>query len=481
MIKQYVSYALGAFGHDAFYATLNTYFAIFVTSALFVGKGSAAEAGIVTSMVVIIRLIEIAFDPMIGGMVDNTNTKMGKFKPWLLAGAIVSSAGLILMFSSLFGLADSNSSMYFMLFGIVFVIMDIFYSFKDISFWSMLPALSVDTKVRNKFGTVGRFGSTLGSQGVIIVVTPLVIYFSQQFSGTHGSTQTRAGWLGFATVIGLVSLLGALATFFGTKETTSLIRENTERTRFRDVFKVIGENDQLMWLGFSYLLFALSYVVTNSLLIYYFRYVIGNAAAYSVIGIVTAILGILSVPLFPIIVSKITRKGVYIGGICMMLVGYILFNLAGSSAIMMYIADAIFFFPYPMIFLAALMTITDSVEYGQWKNGTRNESVTLSVRPLIDKLAGAFSTGIVVLAAVHAGMTGNAKPSDITAHGMFVFHSFIFYMPMILLIVAALIYQFKVTLSEKKHAEIVKELESKLETEKVEEEAEEKAESATED
>ncbi|MGX6429155.1 glycoside-pentoside-hexuronide (GPH):cation symporter [Levilactobacillus yonginensis] len=470
MVKQYLSYALGAFGHDAFYATLNTYFAIFVTSALFVGNGAAAEAGIVTTMVVVIRLIEIAFDPMIGGMVDNTNTKFGKFKPWILIGAIVSSVGIMLMFSSLFGLADSNTSIYFLLFGIVFVIMDIFYSFKDIAFWSMLPALSVDSKVRNKFGTIGRFGSTLGSQGVIIVVTPLVIYFSQTFSGTHGSTQTRAGWLGFAIVIGLVSFLGALATFFGTKEQTSLIRENTEKTRFRDVFKVIGENDQLMWLGFSYLLFALSYVVTNSLLIYYFRYVIGNAAAYSLVGVITAILGIISVPLFPIIVSKITRKGVYIGGICMMLVGYILFMLAGTNTIMMYIADAIFFFPYPMIFLAALMTITDSVEYGQWKNGTRNESVTLSVRPLIDKLAGAFSTGIVVIAAVHSGMTGNAKPSDITSHGMFVFHSFIFYMPMILLIVAALIYQFKIVLSEKKHAEIVRELETKLETEKEEEE-----------
>ncbi|AKP65063.1 glycoside-pentoside-hexuronide (GPH):cation symporter [Levilactobacillus koreensis] len=471
MFRQYISYALGAFGHDAFYATLNTYFAIFVTSALFVGNGAAAEAGIVTTMVVVIRLVEIAFDPMIGGMVDNTDTKIGKFKPWLLAGAIVSSVGIILMFSSMFGLADSNKTLYFLLFGIVFVIMDIFYSFKDISFWSMLPALSVDTKVRNKFGTVGRFGSTLGSQGVIMAVTPLVIFFSQKFSGTHGSTQTRAGWLGFAVVIGAVSLLGALATFFGTKENKSLIRENTEKTRFRDVFKVIGENDQLMWLGLSYLLFALSYVVTNSLLIYYFRYVIGNANAYTVIGGVTALLGVLSVPLFPVIVSKLTRRGVYVGGICMMLVGYILFNLAGTNILMMYIADAVFFFPYPMIFLAALMTITDSVEYGQYKNGTRNESVTLSVRPLIDKLAGAFSTGIVVIAAVHAGMTGNAKPSDITAHGMFIFHSFIFYMPMILLVLSALIYQFKVTLSEKKHAEIVRELEKKLETEQAEEKA----------
>jgi len=49
---------------------------------------------------------------------------------------------------------------------------------------------------------------------------------------------------------------------------------------------------------------------------------------------------------------------------------------------------------------------------------------------------------------------------------MFIFHSFIFYMPMVLLVISALIYQFKVTLSEKKHAEIVKELESKLRTRK---------------
>ncbi|KIO96339.1 Lactose and galactose permease, GPH translocator family [Levilactobacillus brevis] len=350
------------------------------------------------------------------------------------------------------------------------MILDIFYSFKDIAFWSMLPALSVDSGVRNRFGTIARFGSTLGAQGVAIVIMPLVIFFSQTFSGTHGNTQTRAGWLGFAVVIGAVSLLGALATFFGTKEKSSLIRENTEKTRLRDVFKVLGENDQLMWLSLSYFLFALGYVVTNSLLVYYFRYVIGKPNEYSIVGVITAVLGVISVPLFPVLVRLVTRKGIYVGGIAMMIIGYILFMLSGTNVAMILIADAIFFFPYPMIFLAALMTITDSVEYGQWKNGVRNESVTLAVRPLIDKLAGAFSMGIVVLAAVNAGMTGNTKPSEISAHGLFIFHSFIFYIPLVLIAVAALIYQFKISLSEKRHAEIVKEIEAKLEAQEAKKE-----------
>lgn len=102
---------------------------------------------------------------MIGGAVDNTETRWGKFKPWLLVGALVSSIMLAVIFTDFGGLTTSNPVLYLVLFGIAFVILDIFYSFKDISFWSMLPALSVDSKVRAKFGTIGRFGSTLGAQG----------------------------------------------------------------------------------------------------------------------------------------------------------------------------------------------------------------------------------------------------------------------------------------------------------------------------
>lgn len=463
--KQYSSYAAGAFGHDMFYATLSTYLMLFVTSQLFDTSDSAFNArmiGYVTLLMTAIRLVEIIFDPIIGGAVDNTNTKWGKFKPWLLIGAGVSSIMLVIIFTNFGGLTTKNPTLYLILFGISFVVLDIFYSFKDISFWSMLPALSVDSKVRAKFGTIGRFGSTLGAQSVPIFIFPLIIWLSQTFSGTTGDEKTRAGWLGFAIVVGAVSFLGALVTALGTKEQKNIIREDTERTRFRDVFKVIGQNDQLMWLALSYFLFALSYVVTNSLMAYYFQYVLGNTSAFSMVGVITAILGIISVSLFPTVVVLIKRRAIYVGGIAMMLVGYLLFLFAGQNIVMVLIAVGIFFFPYPMIFLAALMTITDSVEYGQLKNGTRNESVTLSVRPLIDKLAGAIANSIVGLAAVHSGMIGNAKPSSISSGELFNFRTYMFYAPIVLIVIAAFVYMLKVTLTEKKHAEVVTELEKKL-------------------
>ncbi|SMS14972.1 MFS transporter [Levilactobacillus zymae] len=124
LFKQYASYAFGAFGHDAFYATLSTYFPIFVTSVLFTGHANSAQMiGAVSAMLVVIRLVEIAFDPMIGGVVDNTRTRWGKFKPWLLGGGLVSSITLMIIFTSIGGLADHNDMLYLIVFGIVFVIL----------------------------------------------------------------------------------------------------------------------------------------------------------------------------------------------------------------------------------------------------------------------------------------------------------------------------------------------------------------------
>lgn len=220
-----------------------------------------------------------------------------------------------------------------------------------------------------------------------------------------------------------------------------------------------------MWQGLSYFIFALSYVVTNSLFAYYVQYVLGRTDKFYMVGIITTVLGIISVVLFPSIELAVKRRAIYVGGICLMLIGYVTFLLAGSNLLLVYIAVGVFFFPYPMIFLAALMTITDSVEYGQWKNGTRNESVTLSVRPLIDKLAGALANGMVILAAVNSGMVGHAKPSSIHPDQLLKFKGFMFFAPMILLVLSAFIYLAKVKLTEKKHQEIVNEFQAKLSAE----------------
>ncbi|MCI1553152.1 MAG: glycoside-pentoside-hexuronide (GPH):cation symporter [Levilactobacillus sp.] len=462
VVKKYISYALGTFGHDAFYNTLSIYFMMFLTSQLFTNSGDEKMVGIVTTMVVVIRVGEIMFDPMIGGIVDNTNTRWGKFRPWIMIGSVVAAIGLVFLFSDYFGLAWNSPIFYLVLVAITFLMIDVFYSFSDIALWSMLPAVSLDNRTRTKFGTASRIGSTLGAQIVIVIITPAILLFSHLISKVPYGQQTRAGWTGYVLIVALLCVGGALITCLNIKEEHNLIRANVKHTTVSDIFRAIGHNKQLLWMAASYFLFAFSYVVTNSLLMYYFTYRLGNAAAYTWVGVITCILGVISVGLFPTLETLIHRRAIYIGGIAFMLVGYVIFLLAGQNLGLVLLAVSFYFFPYPLIFLATLMTITDSVEYGQLVNGVRNESVTLSVRPLIDKLAGAASNGIVGIVAVVAGMTGNAKPSDITAAGVSQFNLFMFYIPIVLLILAALLFYFKVDLTEAKHQKIVAELQKRL-------------------
>ncbi|MDI6681106.1 glycoside-pentoside-hexuronide (GPH):cation symporter [Leuconostoc suionicum] len=460
-MKQRFSYAFGAFGHDAYYVTLSTYFMIFVTSTLFAGSDKATESkyiGIVTSLVVGIRLVEIIFDPIIGSVIDNTRTKFGKFKPWLVIGGVISGISLLVIFTNFFGLSVSNPTLYLVLFTIVFIILDSFYSFKDIAFWSMIPALSTDTAERGTLATFARFGSSLGANGTTALVVPIVAFFTVLTSGSGKESAT--GWFWFALIVAVLSAGSAIVTAKFSKENETVLRtQASEKYNILDVFKAIIKNDQLLWLALSYMFYAIANVATTGVLLFYFKFVIGQVTEFAMVGVISMITGIIAVPLFPFLAKLMTRRYVFASGIGLMVLSYVMFTIAGTNLWIVGLGLIFFYFPQQLIFLSVLMTITDSVEYGQWKNGQRNEAVTLSLRPLLDKLAGTFSNAIVGFVAIAAGMTGNATFNDMTASGIHTYKLYAFYIPAALMIVSLLIFMFKVTLTEKKHAKIVAELE----------------------
>ncbi len=112
--------------------------------------------------------------------------------------------------------------------------------------------------------------------------------------------------------------------------------------------------------------------------------------------------------------------------------------------------------------LVTVLTLTDAIEYGQLNSGQRNEAVVLAVRPMIDKLTGAISNGLVGYIAIAAGMTGSATAADMTGHDIRTFDSMAFYIPLALAVLSIFVFLFKVKLSEEVHAEVVEELKDKL-------------------
>ena len=461
-MKSRLSYSAGAFGNDVFYATLSTYFIMFVTTHLFnTGdpKQNSHYVLLITNIISILRILEVFIDPLIGNMIDNTNTKYGKFKPWVVGGGIISSITLLLLFTDLGGLNKTNPFLYLVLFGIIYLIMDVFYSIKDIGFWSMLPALSLDSHEREKMATFARIGSTIGANIVGVAIMPIVLFFSMTNSSGSGD---KSGWFWFAFIVALIGVITSIAVGIGTREVESKLRDNNEKTSLKQVFKVLGKNDQLMWLSLGYWFYGLGINTLNALQLYYFTFILGDSGKYSILYGLNTVIGLVSVSLFPSLAGKFNRKRLFYGCIAVMLGGIGIFSIAGTSLPMILTAAELFFIPQPLVFLVILMIISDSVEYGQWKLGHRDESLTLSVRPLVDKLGGAMSNWLVSTIAVAAGMTTGASASTITTHQQSIFKLSMFAFPAAAMLIGAFIIARKITLTEARHAKIVEELEHRF-------------------
>ena len=463
-LGQRIAYACGNLGQSAFYNAMSTYFIVYVTGCLFSGVDKALAAkliGVITSLVVIIRIAEIFIDPLLGNLIDNTNTKWGRFRPWQFFGGLISAVLLAVIFSGMFGLVNVNTTLFIVLFVITFVVLDVFYSLRDISYWGMIPALSSDSHERSTYTALGSFGGSIGYNGLTIVVIPIVTYFSYIFTGKHQESQS--GWTCFAIIVAILGVLTVCSVAFGTKESTSTLRAKAEDNGGPlAAFKALAQNDQLLWVALSYLLYAIANVATTGVLLFLFKFVLDNQAAYSMTGVIALVAGLIMAPLYPILNKRIPRRYLYIGGMISMIAGYVMLGIFSDNIIMVFVALVLFYVPGTLIQMTAILSLTDSIEYGQLKNGKRNEAVTLSVRPMLDKIGGAMSNGIVGIIAVAAGMTGNATAADMTASNIHIFKICAFYIPLVLIILSLIVFLFKVKITEKMHDEIVKELEVKL-------------------
>ena len=197
-IISYASFCLGNLGHAAFYGVMSTYFIIFITSGMFSGlEQSVADKliGLITGLMVVIRIVELVIDPILGNIVDNTKTRWGKFKPWIFLGTVVSAVLLLILFTGIFGLAQSNWILFAILFVIIYIGFDIFYSLSDVSYWGMVPALSEDSHERGIYTSLGAFSGAIGWNGLTIIVVPLVTGVTYAMTGKH--EEGAPGWFAF--------------------------------------------------------------------------------------------------------------------------------------------------------------------------------------------------------------------------------------------------------------------------------------------
>ena len=447
MKKNYnrVTFGLGTVGRDMVYTMVSMYLMFYLTDVL---QLSDSVLWWVTAIIMAARVFDAFNDPFMGVIVDNTHTKYGKFKPWICIGSVLSSIFTVLLFTDL-GLSGGA---FIVVFGIIYILWGITYTMHDISYWSMLPTLSQDQRKREQIGSVARICASIGLFAVVSLIVPV----TEAIGGAVGSLQK--GYFILSIILVAVMLGFLLFTVFGVKE-PKLGNQKEEHTSVKELVRIIFKNDQLLVTAIAMALFMIGYCTTTSFGLYYFKYVYGDEGMYSIFAVILGVSQIFALSIFPVLGKRFSRKSLYAFSTALVVLGYIIFFLAPTNTMLFIgIAGLVLFIGQAFIQVMMLMFLTDSVEYGEWKFGKRNDSVTFSLQPFINKMGGAVASGVAGAIVIISGMSQAQSAADMTASGIVILKMAMMVFPLICILVGFLIYRSKYILDEKMYEKIVREL-----------------------
>lgn len=433
-------FGLGTVGRDMMYTMVSMFLMVFLTEILNLPDSTMWW---MTGAMTILRIFDAVNDPVMGFLVDNTHSRFGKFKPWIIIGGILGGILTVLLFFD-FGLTGAG---YVTMFVIIYLLWDLTYGANDIAYWSMLPSLTLNQKEREKTGAFARICANVGLFATVVAIIPV----------TNAIGGDKRAWQIAVIAIVIITWAFLCFTVFGVKEDKSIQVEG-ESTSLKEMFRVLFKNDQLLYTAISMGLFMIGYVTTTAFGTYYFKYAFRDENMYSVFAALLGVSQLVALSVFPLFSKKFSRKSLYTFSTILVVMGYLIFFLAPMNMLYIAAAGILLFVGEAFIQLLMLMFLTDTVEYGQWKLGNRNESITFSVQPFINKIGGAIANGIVGITLILSGINAANTPDDVTDSGLLMMKVAMLILPLIFIVIGYIIYKKKFKIDKEMFDRIIGDL-----------------------
>lgn len=385
--KNLMYFPLGTVGRDGIYSLINSYLLTFV---LFTHSLDGAQIAAITGIMIAARVFDALNDPVMGNIIERTHTKFGKFKPWLAIGGLSTSVVIYLLFN-----VNLQGWNFIWFFALMYFAFSITYTMSDISYWGMIPALGSDADVRNQF--TSRTTLFAGIGGTLASI--LIPIFTTGSWAIGGSTAVAYGRV--ALIIAILSPLFILFALFGVQENREVdtITKKKEKFSFVQIIKTIGRNDQLVWIAVIFLIQQVGNGLViggiGSTYIYFtFGYNGGLFSLFNMVGMAaTAFLMIF----YPVISRHIHRKrlmGLMMAtsgtGYVLMLASLLIQEVNMGRFWVLVLGYMASNFGQYCFYLIMMISIMNTVEYNEYKFGTRDEGIITSLRPFITKMSSAL-------------------------------------------------------------------------------------------
>lgn len=344
-----LAYASTDAAGNLLYTTVTTFILYYYTDIFGL---SVAAAG---TILLAARILD-AFDaPVWGFIIDHTHTKWGKSRPYFLWMAFPFAILFVLMFWS--PQLTTNAKFWWAM--ITYLLFGISYTGMSTPITSILPNLSNDSDERIKLNSTRMIG---GNIGYFITAT-----FTLGIAAFLGKGNDLLGWRYTAIVFGILGFILLLFAFFDTRE----INQSTQKSLpILQSIKAAKNNWPWVILVVVFIFYWLGNASRTSVVVYYTQYNLGIKGFASILNglVMFQMVGML---LIPLLVKKFKKSHVLILGMLIAAIGQLLIPLAGHSLILLSVVWSIASIGTGISVSMPFAMLSDTVDYGEWKNGIR--------------------------------------------------------------------------------------------------------------
>lgn len=458
--REKFAYGIGAVGKDMVYMLSASYVLYYYQDIMGV---SAVAMGMI---LFIARIFDAFNDPIMGIVVAKTRTKWGKFRPWLFVGTVTNAIVLYLMFAAPPALTGSGLVAYA---AVTYILWGVTYTMMDIPYWSMIPAFTKSGKERENLSALARSCAGVGSALITIITVLSVSALGNLAGGKTASEAERLGYRYFALLIAVLFMVFITITCLNIKEKPSV---DMQTATVREMFGALFRNDQAMTMVVAIVMINTALYITSNLVIYFFKYDFSpevwqsNYTLFNTFGGAFQILAMMV--LFPLLRKFMNTLKLFYVSFSMAFAGYLVLlaiTFSGSSNVYLLLIPA-FLIMSAIGMLNVIITVflANTVDYGEWKNYRRDESVIFSMQTFVVKLASGIAALLasVVIAAFHI----RKDETDEVLHAIASSDRMGLRMCMTLIPIAALliglaVFKHHYILNEEKTQEIARELEKR--------------------
>ena len=359
---------------------------------------------LVGSILLASKIFDGLTDLVTGVIIDRTNTKLGKARPYEFM-IVLLWVSVVFMFS-MPDLSRNGQIIY------VFVM----YALTNSVFNTMLDAADAVYLARSVRSEKNRI-SVMSFNGAIIMICSIVMSIMMpQF--LSGIASTRVGWtkltLSFAIPLAIIGLFR----FIFIKEVVTDVPVKSEEKKAQHIplkqsLKGLFRNPYAFI--FAGMMFVVQLINNMSAATdYYSKYVLGDIGMGTMLSMGMAVTPLVLV-FFPLLAKKFGTTNIARGGAAISILGYLLRILGGTNMTTLILGSVLSGIGVIPITMMGSVYIIDCMEYGEWKNGFRNDGVVASVKSFCSKLGTGLASGLLGVIMGNAGFDGNLAVQSASA------------------------------------------------------------------